>query len=115
MESQVVRKLRIEKGLTVAEAAALTGVSRSRLSRIENGEGRLDPVEIKRVVERLANRPNAPLSAMAVSKLRKRAKTADEYAADLERLMLESPGEKEAIYKLRRRLSWAKCMEAKQS
>jgi transcriptional regulator with XRE-family HTH domain len=53
MTSPRIRDIRLQRGWTLAEAAALAGISISMLSRLERGERRLTPAGMVELARRL--------------------------------------------------------------
>ena len=50
---RLLRRIRIEAKLTQAELAKMLGVTQARISKYEQGERRLDMLELKRICDAL--------------------------------------------------------------
>lgn len=107
--NDILRSVRLEKGLTVVESANMLNMNKSMFSRLELGQTSIDPSHFKVIMDKLLPLPKKESSAMSISKIEGR-KTAAEYEKELSSL-IASRGDPETIRKLRRRISYAKWLE----
>lgn len=109
MDNQMIQKVRIQKGLTVVEAAKLAGMTKSRFSRIELGHTTIGEAEKKEIVETLNRATGKEPGKMFISRNTERIST-DDYLAELRQL--EANGaDKKAIHRLKRRISYSRWYE----
>lgn len=109
MKGGIIREARINKGLSVAEAAALVGITKSRLNRIELGEAEIGPADFKATIDKLLNADAKTPSKKLMASNFGRTSTKD-YEAEL--VKLEASGaDRQQVNKLKRRISYSKWYE----